>query len=265
MQTLVFLKLGGSLITDKDIEKSPRPDVIQRLAAEITEARLNQPDLSLVIGHGSGSFGHTAASKYNTRSGVDSPEGWLGFADVWYQARALNQIVLEILTAAGLPVVAFPPSAFILAQNGQAMAPETSHLSAALANGLIPLVNGDTVFDKVLGGTILSTEDVFAALAPALKPSRILLAGIENGVYSDYPACLHLVPYITPYNLQSFDSQIKGSASIDVTGGMRQKVEGMLNLAQQIPGLEALIFSALEPGNLRKALQGNLTGTRVHC
>jgi isopentenyl phosphate kinase len=264
MQTLFFLKLGGSLITDKDQERTPRLEVIQRLAGEIAEARIAQPDLQLLIGHGSGSYGHTAARIYNTRSGVDSQLEWMGFAKVWYQARALNQIVLEKLVAAGLPVVAFPPSAFMLAQNGQALPPETHHLKAALANGLVPLVNGDVVFDSVLGGTILSTEDVFAALAPALQPARILLAGIETGVYTDFPTCLHLAPYITPFTMQSMDNQIRGSVSIDVTGGMRQKVERMLSLSQQIPGLEALIFSGLEPGNLRASLLGNQPGTRIH-
>ena len=34
----------------------------------------------LIIGHGSGSFGHYMASKYGTRRGVNGPEQWMGFA-----------------------------------------------------------------------------------------------------------------------------------------------------------------------------------------
>jgi isopentenyl phosphate kinase len=55
---LVFLKLGGSLITDKDTPRSPRRDVLARLAAEILYAHRQRPQMQLVIGHGSGSFGH---------------------------------------------------------------------------------------------------------------------------------------------------------------------------------------------------------------
>ncbi|MBN1319078.1 MAG: hypothetical protein JXA42_26580, partial [Anaerolineales bacterium] len=58
---VLFLKLGGSLITDKTRRETPRFDVIKWLAAEVREALDRRPDLKLVIGHGSGSFGHFAA------------------------------------------------------------------------------------------------------------------------------------------------------------------------------------------------------------
>ena len=37
---LVFLKLGGSLITDKDRPRTPRPDVLARLAASTADPTL---------------------------------------------------------------------------------------------------------------------------------------------------------------------------------------------------------------------------------
>ncbi len=74
---LVFLKLGGSLITDKKRPHTPRMDVIRRLAREIAAARNIRPDLQLVLGHGSGSFGHIPAEKYGTHQGVKSPSEWL--------------------------------------------------------------------------------------------------------------------------------------------------------------------------------------------
>ena len=66
---------------------------------------------------------------------------------------------------------------------------------------MIPLVNGDTIFDDQRGGTILSTEDLFIYLARQLHPERILLAGLEEGVWADYPACTQLIGEITPRNL----------------------------------------------------------------
>src|SRR5512146_1620840 len=94
---LVFLKLGGSLITDKDTPRAPRLDILARLAGEIAEARRQRPRMQIVLGHGSGSFGHVPARKYGTRQGVRTPEEWLGFAEVWKEARALNQIVVDAL------------------------------------------------------------------------------------------------------------------------------------------------------------------------
>ena len=79
---LIFLKLGGSLITDKSNAHTARPDVLRRLAAEILTALDAQPDLRLVIGHGSGSFGHIPAHRYHTRVGVRTASEWAGFIEV---------------------------------------------------------------------------------------------------------------------------------------------------------------------------------------
>jgi isopentenyl phosphate kinase len=261
---LVFLKLGGSLITDKDRPRTARADVLARLAEEIAEARRLRPDMLLILGHGSGSFGHIPARKYRTRQGVSNSQDWLGFAEVWKEARMLNQIVVEALTTTGLPVIAFPPSAAVMARAGQPLRWDLTPLRAALAGGLVPLVNGDTIFDEQRGGTILSTEDLFIYLADHLRPARILLAGREAGVWADFPTCTHLIPAITPANYAALAAQIGGSSSVDVTGGMLEKVRTMLELAGKLPGFEARIFSGLEPGQVQNALLGVALGTAIH-
>ena len=63
MKKLLLIKLGGSLITDKDKPFTARVDSIQRLAEEIQDIRTHHPDYKLIIAHGSGSFGHYAAEK----------------------------------------------------------------------------------------------------------------------------------------------------------------------------------------------------------
>ena len=263
MAVLYFLKLGGSLITNKNKPYTPRRRVISRLATEMAEARRLNPDLQLVIGHGSGSFGHIAGNKYHTRQGVHSPDEWLGFSEVWQAARALNQIVAETLYHAGLPVIAFPPSAAVLSQNGQISRWDIQPIRAALTAGLIPLVNGDVVFDSLLGGTIQSTEDLFSYLARQLWPQRILLAGLEKGVWRDYPVCKQLIARITPQSYSGLAASLGGSSAIDVTGGMEQKVNHMLTLVEQLPGTQALIFSGIRPGQVCQALLGGLPGTLI--
>lgn len=268
-QELTFLKLGGSLITDKNIPHSARGEVISRLADEIVQAKTDQPDLSLILGHGSGSFGHVPAHQYGTRQGVATPQDWHGFVEVWREARALNQIVVERLSRAGLPVIAFPPSATVMASEGKLSRWDLTLLRAALKAGLIPLVNGDVTFDAQRGGTILSTEDLFIGLARDLHPRRILLAGLENGVWADFPARTQLIPEISNENYAQVAAQISGSASTDVTGGMLEKVGSMLALsasARQFsgaPDFYAMIFSGVAAGNVRKALGGEQVGTMI--
>ncbi len=261
---IVFLKLGGSLITQKDQPHTAREDVIRRLASEIAQARIQRPELRILLGHGSGSFGHHAAAKYGTRAGVYSPQDWAGFVEVWQEARALNQVVIEILSQAGLPVIAFPPSSWLVARDGQAFQPEIRPISLALQHALIPVVQGDVALDLVRGGTILSTEDVFAGLAPLLTPHHILVAGVDEGVWADFPICTRLLVEVTPSSFDPASASLQGSAHTDVTGGMREKVQLMLHISQELPEINIRIFSGLQPGNLTRALLGESIGTRIH-
>jgi len=267
MTELVFLKLGGSLITDKDKPYTPRLDKLAELAKEIASS-LNS-NLRLVLGHGSGSFGHAAAKQYGTRDGISPRRGeerdeenyWKGFAEVWFQASQLNRFVMEALRAVGLPAVALAPVSAVTAREMQVARWDLTPLRSALEAGLLPVVYGDVIFDEARGGTILSTEDLFGHLARQLRPNRILLAGLEAGVWEDFPARTRLVNEIRSQSYQAMRAGIGASSSVDVTGGMAAKVGQMFGLIQEVPGLTVQIFSAEESGNLARALAGERVGT----
>lgn len=265
MSPLQFLKLGGSLITDKQRVHTARPDILNRLAAEIAAAYVQNTDLHLLLGHGSGSFGHVPAKEYATRHGVQTAEEWRGFTEVWYQASELNRLVIEALHSKGLPAIAFPPSAMVIAQDREVLSWDLSPLRSSLKSGLLPVVYGDVVFDTRRGGTILSTEDLFSHLAVQFTPARLLLAGIEPGVWADYPTCEQVVTEISSRNLQEVEAVLYGSAGTDVTGGMASKVNQSLELVRKLPNLEILIFSGLEPGAVQAALAGNSRGTLIRA
>jgi len=261
--SLQFLKLGGSLITDKNVPRTPKTSAIHRLAHEIAEAISQHPEMRLILGNGAGSFGHILAKKYNTHQGVHTPEAWRGFTEVWREAFELNRLVIDALHTAGLPAMTFPPSAGVIASDGQITSWDLAPIQAALEAGLLPVIHGDVVFDTQRGGTILSTEDLFAYLARHLHPQRILLAGLEEGVWADYPTCTQLILEITPRNINQVSSALGGSTAADVTGGMASKVWQSLTLVQELPNLEVLIFSGEAPGNVRQALLGARVGTTV--
>lgn len=261
---LVFLKLGGSLITEKDRPRTARMDTIDRLAQEIAAALREAPELNLLLGHGAGSFGHVPASKYATRQGVSTPEGWRGFTEVWWDASALNRTVVESLRRIGLPALSLPPSASVIARDGKVESWDLTPLKLALRAGLLPVVFGDVVFDLRRGGTILSTEDLFSHLARHLKPVRILLAGREPGVWADYPHCTQLIEEITPANYPEVAEALHGSAAIDVTGGMASKVRQSLDLVQDLDSLEVSIFSGEVQELVKRTLLGERSGTTIH-
>jgi isopentenyl phosphate kinase len=261
---LVFLKLGGSLITNKHTARSPRREVINRIAREIATSLHKNPRLQIILGHGSGSFGHISGKKYGTLNGVHAPEEWRGFAEVRYDASLLNRIVLDSLMKAGVSALAFPPSAAVITQERKIITWDLEPLRSALRKGLLPVVYGDVVFDTDRGGTILSTEDLFFHLALQFKPERILLAGKDPGVWEDYPDCTSLLKEITPADLPTLQEIIHQSGAPDVTGGMEAKVKKMLQLSDKLPTLETVIFSGEAPESIQSILGGDTKGTILH-
>ena len=258
----IFLKLGGSLITDKTGFEQIRSDVLERVAGEIAAALQADPTLRLVLGHGSGSFGHTHASQHGTRDGVDSAAGWHGFVAVSDSALRLNRIVVQALLKAGIPAMSISPSASVVVQDGVVQTMAIGSLTAALDAGLVPVIHGDVAFDQVRGGTILSTEEVMGHLVTKLAPQTILLAGETRGVYDVNG---DVIPRITPQNFDEIKGALGGSRGADVTGGMAAKVQDVLDLAIARPGMQVRIFGGLEPGVIERILHddGFESGTVV--
>lgn len=259
---ITLVKLGGSLITDKNIPRHFRKSVMERIAFDIKTIRdCMSPDDKLIIGHGSGSFGHIEAKKFNTINGVYTIDDWLGFTKVAQAASTLSQLVLTELVQIDLPVFKFQPSASIVADSGQIHSMNTSLLMTALDHNLIPLIHGDVAYDETLGGTIVSTETIFSYLVQHLNINRIILLGEVDGVLDKYG---NVVSLITPYSIDTVISALGGSSGIDVTGGMVQKVLDMLKLIEQNIDLEVIIANGQTSNNLVDIVCNNLKhGTRI--
>ena len=260
--TTIFLKLGGSLITDKNSAYTARRKTLARLAGEVHQARDANPDFSLLIGHGSGSFGHWAARPYGTRRGVHTPDQWRGYAEVAAAAARLNRIVSDAFLEASVPVLSLQPSASARCHNYALEYLDTRPIHAALAQKLVPLVYGDVALDGARGGTIISTEDIFLYLADELRPARILLLGKVEGVLDTSG---NVIPRITPGNLPTLRETLSGSAGVDVTGGMEDKVTQMIKLVQRCPETCVHILTGSVPGLLPRVLLDSTldVGTRI--
>ncbi|MDX2160594.1 MAG: isopentenyl phosphate kinase [bacterium] len=260
---ITFIKLGGSLITDKRVENSFRREAAARIAGETADALRQRPALRLLLGHGSGSFGHMAAKRYGTIQGVVTAEQWRGFAEVATVAAHLNFLVADVLAAAGVPVWRIQPSASANSRDGVLIDMALTPIRTALERGLVPLVYGDVSLDEVRGGTITSTETIFFYLAQHLPVEHILLLGEVDGVLDPSGA---LIRTITPSSLAAVESALGGSSGTDVTGGMETKVRDMVALVQANPGLSVRIMNGTLPGLLRETLTGTaLPGTLIHA
>ena len=257
-EELVFLKLGGSLITDKTRPLHLRANILRELAKEIAYALSVRPGLQLLIGHGSGSFGHVVAREHSTRDGVSSPEGWRGFAATARVAAQLNRHVMDALWEANVGVLSVPPSASAMCHGGELKTMDTRPIDMALSKGLVPVVYGDVALDDLLGGTIVSTEELFRWLAPRYRPRRILLTGEVEGVLAANPFSgdsADLIHEITVENLPRIEVVLGASRGTDVTGGMLAKVREMARLIEELPELESVqILSGMASGQLQQVL-----------
>jgi isopentenyl phosphate kinase len=259
MTTLI--KLGGSLITDKSKARSFRADVLRHIARQIKRIRDTYGSQPIILGHGSGSFGHVEASKHRTVDGVRSEKERLGFAKVGAVATELSLLVLSELIAAGLPAMRFQPSSSIVCKRRQIISFEHRALLLALDKGFLPLIHGDIALDEAINGTIVSTEAIFARLARPLQVRRIILLGEVEGVYDGKG---EIIRAITPETLGEARSSLAGSRGVDVTGGMLQKVETMVDIVREHPAVEVTIADGRQEGVIVDLLvkQGQI-GTRI--
>jgi isopentenyl phosphate kinase len=251
----VFVKLGGSAITDKTRDQAARRDVIARAAREIAAARAARPDLALVLGHGSGSFGHVSAARYGVRAGCG--EDWTGYALTGAAAARLNRIVTDALLDAGVPAVSLQASASARCRDGVLETLADEPVEVLLAHGLTPLVYGDVALDAVRGCTIVSTEQILAHLAPRLRPRRIVMVGDVEGVFTADPRrdpAARLIPEIRAGEYAAVDGALSASHGVDVTGGMRDKVRTLCTLVSEVPGLTVRLITARTPGLIERVL-----------
>ena len=257
---LLFVKLGGSILTDKTQPESVNIVALQEVARELA-ALAKEAGQALLIGHGGGSFGHYWAEHHRTHLGVTDAAGWYGFARVSDAMGRLNRLVVQALLAEGLSAVGVPPSASALSDGGILKQMDVSTLARMLHAGLVPVIHGDVVLDLRQGAAIVSTESLFTYLAPYLRPQRVVLVG-EVGVFTSDPrrdASAVRIAQITPANIETVLLQVGASHGTDVTGGMATKVQAMWQLVESVPGLEVQLVGA-DPEVVRRALRGQAAG-----
>ncbi len=261
---LVFVKIGGSLITDKTKPYFLKKEALAIICDEIKRA--SALGKTLIIGHGAGSFAHVPAKKYQTHKGIINEESYRGIAEVADVAAQLNRIVVKALLAKGVNAVSVSPLSTIIAKNHELQSFCTGSIEELLRLGLLPVLYGDQILDTQLGCTIYSTEKTLGYLAIILKKKgyiieRIIHCGQTNGVYD---ADGKTIPLITPSTFENIRNVLGASGGVDVTGGMIHKVEETLALAKQ--GIPGLIIDGIEHGSLSKAIAGErVLGTRIEA
>lgn len=236
---IVLVKIGGSSITDKKIPYKLRKNVIKRLAKEISNSKTKD----LIIAHGSGSFGHAAATKYGGAKGYVSK---IGVSRVFYDAGRINEIMIEALISEGVPAVSIRPRGFMLAKSGKLESSFLSVVEEMLKQGLVPVICGDVVLDKDWKTTIFSGEKSLNLIAKYLVKRKyeikyVIQVGESEGFLDENG---NTVPEIDFKSWKEMEKNIFKTKKMDVTGGIKHKIEEALELSKI--GIRTMLVSDKE-------------------
>ena len=260
MKDLILVKLGGSVITEKDKPGTENLSVIRRLAKEVYDAR-KEKDFSLIIGNGAGSFAHIPANEYEIHKGDIRPDTWYGFAKTQDAASTLNRIIVKEFIEAGNQAVSVQASTSCLSRNKVIDYWYLDPMKKFLEKDIIPVPYGDPCIDKEMGCCIISTDEIMRYLAKNLDAKKVIMVSNVNGILKDKDDPESVISEITRQNFDDVKKDITDPEGIDITGGMVFKIEKLLELADD--GIESIIINGLTEGNLKKALTGENIGTTI--
>jgi isopentenyl phosphate kinase len=250
---LTILKIGGSVITDKNGDLAARTEVINRLAEEIQKAQIK----NLVIVHGGGSFGHPTAQKYGVKEGLRDDAQKVGFAETHHVMTVLNGLVMDSLVWHNIPALSVAPSCCTVTENGRIKFFEDAVLKMLLKMGFVPVLYGDATLDEKLGFTVLSGDQIVSYLARKFYAGKIVIGVDTDGLYDADPKVAKnakLYGHLTLSELEKIKEKIGGSTAADVTGGMLGKIAELVPAVEQ--GIPVAMVNAAKPNRVYKALMG---------
>lgn len=265
-RSVCLVKFGGGLVTDKSEPEAPRRDRIDALARSLAEARRTS-EVSFVLGHGSGSFGHQAAResilaepKHGDRRGPLDHRDRLAVARTADAAARLHRIVIESLLASGIPAFSWLVSSVLSDSDARPAPGAAQGIRALLDEGLVPVTMGDVVVGGPDGTEIWPTERVLRFVADDLHCSawtvqRALWFGNTDGILDPDG---QVVDEVDEVNFDQIRQHTTGSAGVDVTGGMRLRFDTCADLARS--GVESWVLDGRDPAVVAAALRGERVG-----
>jgi len=253
---LILMKLGGSLITDKE---SQTPKCRKKNIHKIAEI-ISKSNKKIIIVHGAGSYAHPLAKEYKIDNGFDGTDEQKGaITRARKQMRNLNQILCEAIIKTGLDCESIIPSLSMKINNeNEPLDFPKYKFDKILSAGKIPVTFGDIVDTKEKDVRILSGDTILLKLAKLYKPKRTFFVmdypGVVKGSLDSEELEIH----------DEIDSKFIEKVSIlsqnnrpDVTGGLLNKIRCALEISRKsecwISGLD----------NLSNCINDVPKGTRV--
>ena len=259
---LVIVKLGGSVVTNKDKPLSPNIENIRLISRQLSRTIAFNIDSRIVLIHGGGSFGHYYAKKFGIDTNPASSALPKGLAWTASAMMKLHSIILEEFCKAGVYCATILPDALISSIEfaDTRVSPEgEAKLDSIFQNDLLPVTFGyiSLAGDKSF---IISGDRIALALARSFSVERTVFVMDVDGVFqtSDLKG-----PPLR--ELKENDLVVQSSLrGYDVTGGIRAKITTGFELAGL--GSEVDFVNGTKSNRLLKVLKGTneVVATRIY-
>jgi isopentenyl phosphate kinase len=237
---MILIKLGGSIITNKERPLSPRTKTIDSIARQLK--KISEP---FIIVHGGGSFGHYWSVKYDMHT-RPAKYDYHGVAIVKNSMVELNKIILDYFAKNKLNPYCLPPTDFMA--GNKPIIPKVKEVKKIAESNLVPVTFGDALWYGQKKSYILSGDKIMSILAKTLRPRLSIFVLNVDGLYSDFK---------TKRLIRDMRDQQASIQDIpmDVTGGMKRKVEEATKISKM--GLKVFFVNGNKPQRIVDAIQKN--------
>ena len=237
---MILIKLGGSIITNKEKPLSPKRKTIDILAKSLK--KISEP---IIIVHGGGSYGHYWSVKYDMHT-KEKKYDLRGVAIIKNSMIELNKIILDSLLKNKLSPYCLPPTDFM--SGNKPVSKKVKEIEKIAKSGMIPVTYGDALWFGQNKTFILSGDKIMTHIAKILKPRLTIFALNEDGVYSDLKSKKLI------YELKGERPSISEN-KMDVTGGMTRKIEEASKIAKM--GMNVFFVNGNKPERIVKAVKNS--------
>ena len=234
---MILIKLGGSIITNKDKPLSARRKTIYKVLKQIR--KIKEPK---IIVHGGGSYGHYWSVRYNMHT-KPAKYDLKGVSVVKNSMIELNKIILNIALKNRLNPYSLPPTDFM--SGNRSIKSKVLQVGQIAKSGLTPITYGDALWYGQKKSYILSGDVIMTTLAKILKPRLSMFVLNVDGVYSNMKSKKLI------YDFRKEKPKIK-SNKMDVTGGMSRKITEASKMSRA--GLKVFFVNGNKPQRIAGAV-----------
>jgi isopentenyl phosphate kinase len=227
---IYLLKLGGSLLTDKNKPFSIREGIVKNAVEQIIDA-----NEKIILIHGGGSFGHPLAKKYEISRGIDSsvPNQILGLTETHHSMNKFNSYIINLFLEKKYPTFSIQASSIFIKDSQNISTQSISVIETALDLNILPVLYGDIILEKRGSFAIISGDQIIFELCENLisyKVAKVIFTMETDGIFiNDEKDEIKLATELKSSELDGLNLADLGK-KIDVTGG----IEGKINTIKKI-------------------------------